>query len=195
VSFNLQLKRNATAGPYTVTSDSKGLTRKDVDRLFRWNMIFLLLGLLGLLIACVAYRLLDAGPIYFTGLAVFGLPMGFYFVSLIRKREVQQVQALKQSFRWSAALLIVLVCLLFANGALDHSAANQVQSTVLRKYKTTGRRSVTYHLAVRSWRDRPSEDLQVGSKIFQRIAEGQRISVELHPGYFGIAWYGRVVPL
>ena len=193
MSYSLQLKSDA-AQPGGASS--RQLTRKDVERILRVSMILLFIGLFGVLVASWIYRPLDGSRIYFTALVLFLFPMVFYVVAAIRKREAQQVELLRTIFRWSASLSVIFAGAVIANGALDHAPPQKIQSIVIRKYITHGRRSTTRHLDVRSWREGHSdEDLQVGSRTYSAIAEGQRVLIELHPGYLGVTWYGRVSPL
>ena len=195
MSFSLELNSGGASGPQP-RSPSRELARKDVARILRASMVLLLVGLFGVLITCVVYKPLDSNPIYMAGVSLLLTPLAFYCVSLVRKRETQQVYFLRRLFRWSAALLITLFCLLIANGVLDHASPQQVQTVIVRKYATRSRRSTTCYVDVRSWRSgRSHEDLQVGLRTFSAISEGQRVSVELHPGFIGVAWYGRVTPL
>jgi hypothetical protein len=85
--------------------------------------------------------------------------------------------------------------LLFLNGRLDRSAPNQVSARVIWKTAPIGYREAQYHLAVSSWRaGRNSEDLNVGSRVFERAVVGRRVTVELHKGFFSMPWYGKISP-
>jgi hypothetical protein len=84
---------------------------------------------------------------------------------------------------------------LFLNGRLDRSAPNEVSARVIWKTAPIGTREQQYHLAVSSWRaGRSLEDLNVGSRVFERAVVGKRVSVELHKGFFGMPWYGKISP-
>jgi len=195
VSLNLELKPGTGSLP-TGGPGSPALSRKDVERILRVSLVLLFVGLFGVLVSCWMYKPLDGSPIYITTLCLFLLPLILYFVSALRKRAATQVYSLRRIFFGSATLLIGLTGLLVANGALDRAPPQRVQSVVLRKYISRGRRSTTYQLDVRSWRSgRSDEHLQVGSRTYSALSEGQRVSIELHPGYAGVPWYGRVAPI
>lgn len=193
--LNLELKPDTGSLP-AGSPGSPALSPKDVQRILRVGMVLLFVGLFGVLVSCWTYKPLDGSPIYIAALCLFLLPLVLYFASLIRKRAASQVYSLRRIFLGSAALLIGLTGLLAANGALDHAPPQRVQSVVLRKYVSRGRRSNTYHVDVRSWRSgRSDEDLQVGSRTYSALSEGQPVSIEVHPGYVGVPWYGRVAPI
>jgi uncharacterized membrane protein YiaA len=195
MALDLQLKHVAS-GPQPGGSGSVALTRKDVERILRPGTILLFVGLFGVIVTSWIYRPLDSNLIYITALVLFLFPMVLYVVTVIRKRETQQVERLRTIFRRSAALSIIFAGVLIANGALDQAPPRKIQSIVIRKYVTHGRRSTTYHVDVRSWRPgRTDEDLQVGSRTFSATAEGHGVSIELHAGFVGVQWYGRVSPL
>ena len=195
MALELQLKHVAS-GPQPGGSGSVALTRKDVERILRPGTILLFVGISGVIVTSWIYRPLDSNSIYITALALFLFPMVLYVVNVIRKPEIQQGQRLRTIFRRSAALSIIFAGALIANGALDHAPAQKIQSIVIRKYVTHGRRSTTYHADVRSWRPgRTDEDLQVSSRTFSATTEGHGVSIELHPGFVGVQWYGRVSPL
>jgi hypothetical protein len=68
-----------------------------------------------------------------------------------------------------------------------------VQATVTQKNITRGRRSVTYTLTVRSWRPgKSNEDLEVNAATYQNAGVGQKITVQIHKGFFGLPWYSGV---
>jgi hypothetical protein len=195
MALELQLKHVA-GGPQPGGSASVALTRKDAERILRPSTILLFGGLFGVIVTSWIYRPLDSNSIYITALVLFLFPMVLYVVTAIRKRETQQVERLRTIFLRSAALSIIFAGVLIGNGALDHAPPPKIQSIVIRKYVTHGRRSTTYHVDVRSWRPgRTDQDLQVGSRTFSAIAEGHGVSIELHPGFVGVQWYGRVSPL
>jgi hypothetical protein len=192
--YSLELK--SVSHPQPGVPDPGTLARKDVERILRVSIVLLFIGLFGVLATTWIYRPLDSNPIYITALILFLFPLVCYFVSAIRKRETQRAYFLRTIFRFSAALSIGFACALIANGSLDHAPPQKIQSIVLRKYVTRGRRSTTHHVDVCSWRPgRGDEDLQVGARTYSAIAEGHGVSIELHRGFFGVQWYDRVAPL
>lgn len=194
MALELQLK-HVGSGPQPGGSGSVAFTRKDVERILGPSTILLFVGLLGVMVTSWIYRLLDSNSIYITALVLFLFPMVRYVVTVIGKRETQQVERLRTIFHRGAALSITLAGVLIANAALDQAPPQKIQSIVVRKYVTHGRRSTTYHVDVRSRRQgHTDEDLQVGSRTFSSTAEGRGVSIELYPGFVGVQWYGRVSP-
>jgi len=114
----------------------------------------------------------------------------------------QNHMALESSLPWRMfyvawfAVLMLFVLLLFLNGPLDKSPRSDVRVTVIRKEVDNGGRfGPHYYLVVSSWRPgRSSENLRVGSQVFERAIVGKSVTVELHKGYFGLPWYGSVSP-
>jgi hypothetical protein len=171
------------------------LTRKDVDRMLRWRTFALLAGLLAVITVSTAYQPLDKGPVFLLALILFAWPMTWYLVSALRKRQVENSGTLKQLFGWSAGLAIALFTILLANGLLDQAPPQQIRCSLLRAYESTGRRSHYYHLIVRSWRpNHETENMEVGKITYQRASNARTVTLELHPGFFGMPWYGRVIP-
>ena len=146
-AMTLQLKHVAS-GPQPGSSGSVALTRKDVERILRPSTILLFVGLFGVIVTSWVYRPFDSNSIYIPALVLFLFPMVLYVVTMIRKRETQQVERLQTIFRLSAALSVIFAGVLIANGALDHAPPQKIQSIVIRKYVTHGRRSTTYHVDV-----------------------------------------------
>src|ERR1700740_1754186 len=100
MALDLQLKHVAS-GPQPGGSGSVALTRKDVERILRPGTILLFVGLFGVIVTSWLYRPLDSNLIYITALVLFLFPMVLYVVTVIRKRETQQVERLRTIFRRS----------------------------------------------------------------------------------------------
>lgn len=196
MSIDLQLRHDDPSEPQTDREDTPVLTGKEVERALRLSTIFLFVGLFGLIFACRVYQPLDLSPAYTAGLILFGAPLSFYLISVIRKQVVEQVTTVRLLFSWSAILLVVAAVFYIANGALDNAPQQPITTTVMRSYISRSRRSTSYHLVVQSWRPgRTEENLTVGSSTYRRCGSGRQVRVELHPGFIGITWYGRVTPL
>jgi hypothetical protein len=89
----------------------------------------------------------------------------------------------------------VIALLVFLNGNLDKSPREEVRATVLEKTAPIGFREAQYGLRVTSWRPgKKIEDLNVGSRVFERAVIGKNVIVELHQGFFGMMWYGKITP-
>ena len=193
MTFILQVRSAGSSNGLDARSGK--LTRKEVDRILRWRTFALLTGLLAVLTVCTAYQPLDKGPVFFLALFLFALPMTWYLVSALRKRQVENSATLKQLFGWSAGFTIALFTMLLANGLLDRTPPQQIRCSLLRAYESSGRRSHYYHLIVRSWRPHhETENMEVGKFTYQRASSSRTVTLELHPGFFGMPWYGRVIP-
>jgi|SRR6516164_5895685 len=178
-----------------VGSAGPALTHKQIQRMLSWPYAAMLTGLFAIIIVCTAYRPLDRSLILIIAMVLVGLPMTWYLVVALRKREAQSVDTLKLLFGCSAILTVAFFGVLLANGAWDRQTPQQMRCTLVRSYDSMGRRSHSYHLLVRSWRpNHNTENLEVGRITYQRARGGSEVLVELHPGFFGIAWYGRVSP-
>jgi len=193
--------------PFSVELQSTGSARlssarsgeltpqRGLERILRWRTVALLAGLFAVLMVCTAYRLLDNAPVFTLAVILFGLPLTWYLVGAVRKNQVQNSRTLKLVFDWCVGLTIGLLAILVANGALDHQPPQQVHGSILRSYESSGRRSHYYHLVVRSWRpNHQTENIEVGRITYQRANTRQEVTIELHPGFLGMPWYGRVIP-
>jgi hypothetical protein len=95
----------------------------------------------------------------------------------------------------SGLALPLLGILLFLNGKLDKIPGNEVKETVVRKTSFVGYRQTQYTLVVTSWQPgRSYENLNVGSRVYERAAVGKTIVMEIHKGYFGLPWHGKISP-
>jgi hypothetical protein len=132
----------------------------------------------------------------------FGLIIGAFLLSaVLRLSGIARSQSGNDGGRWRTVstcwglALPLLGLLLFLNGRLDRFPRTTVQATVIRKTAPIGTREAQYGLTVSSWRPgRSIEDLNVGSRVFERAVVGKRVSVELHKGFFGLPWYGAISP-
>lgn len=97
----------------------------------------------------------------------------------------------------SGVCLALLAATLWLNGALDKSSAAYVKTTVIRKAAITGsqKMGIHYYLTVSPWgADRGEKEFDdVDSLVFNRAAIGKSLTVELHSGYFGLQWYGKLL--
>jgi hypothetical protein len=142
------------------------------------------------------YPPLDGDPIYWLGLIVFLLPIGTAIAAAIRTRRRGQTLSplLSVLFKLSAIFLTALTVVVFLNGRLDRSSVMEIHTKVAGKFMARGRFSMSYHLAVASWRHAGrEEDLRVSRHVYDRANSGDDISVQLHGGWFGLPWYGRIV--
>lgn len=156
------------------------------------NFLLLMPGLLTCLTARMLYPLLDDNAVLGVMIGLFLLPFLIQLVVIVRKQANARV--LRIAFGCSACALLILGLLLFANGRTDRSPVAVTRAEVLRKTVFTGRYGVRqYHLIVSSWRSgRESEELDVTLRVFQRASVGSSVAIELHRGYLGLPWLGRI---
>lgn len=155
-------------------------------------MLILVPGLLVCMTARMIYPLLDDGIAFALMIVLFLLPFVIQLILVVRKQSSARLLRLAYGLS-GCALMIFALCLLL-NGGMDKSASTVMTATVIRKSVDTGRFGTQqYHLTVSSWRPgRSSEDLNVGSRTFQRATVGRNVSVEVHPGFFYLPWAGKI---
>jgi hypothetical protein len=168
---------------------------KDAKKSLNKYSLLLAPGILGGLLAYVVYPPLDQAPLVIFGLCILFLPMVLQFRSLLRKRLNEDVRGLRKAYVYSSIVLAMLALLLFLNGWLDRSPRSVVKTILIQKKFSRGRGGTQYILTVSSWRPgRSIEDFYVGPRTFKRATVGKAVSVELHPGYFGLPWSGNISP-
>jgi hypothetical protein len=117
---------------------------------------------LGILIADHYFPLLNRNAFLITGLGVFFAPVIFHIVSSARKRLHLDLGRLQQAYLVAGGISVFLALLVACNGALDHSVATQVRTSLVHKQFVRGKSGPSYTLKVRSWRSgRSTEDLAV----------------------------------
>jgi len=144
--------------------------------------------------ALSVYTLLDSRIAMGFLLSGFLLPFAMLIVSIVRNRDATDAETLRAIYVCASVALVLLGLALFANGKFDGSPPTSVRATVLEKIVTRGR-ATQYRLFVSSSRPgRDREDLIVNADVYDRAAVGKAVTLELHPGYFGFSWYGRISP-
>jgi hypothetical protein len=160
----------------------------------RGVLYFLLLmpGLVACMAARAKYQLLDDRGALGLMIAFFLLPFGIQLVLILRKQW--NARLLRIAFSCSGCALVILALLLFVNGGMDRSPGTVMRASVIRKSVLTGRHGTRqYNLKVSSWRPgRDSEDLNVSLGVFRRAVVGRNVAIEVHQGYFGYLWSGRI---
>lgn len=157
-------------------------------------MLILVPGLLVCMTARMIYPLLDDGPAFGLMVVLFLLPFLIQLTLVLRKQS--NARLLRLAYGLSGCVLMIFALCLLLNGGMDKSASTLMTTTVIRKSVDTGRHGTQqYHLIVSSWRPgRSSEDLNVGSRVFQRAAVGRNVSIEVHQGFFNLPWSGKIRP-
>jgi hypothetical protein len=147
----------------------------------KWNFIPLAPGLFCGICAYSLYPLLDGQYV------LAGLVFLFFLLTWLAPRTTL----------FSSVALALLAGTLLLNGALDKSPPTEIKTTIISKASVTGsqRMGTHYHLVVSSWRPgRNREDFQVDLGVYRRAVVGRAAMVEMHKGYFGIAWHGDISP-
>jgi hypothetical protein len=150
-------------------------------------------GLVGIVIANLLYPMLDRDPFLIAGVCVLLVPGLLHVVSSARKRLAMDVGRIQLAYLCGGAMSIFLALLMGCNGALDHSAATPVRTSLVYKQIVRGKSGPSYTLRVRSWRPgRATEDLGVNGRTYRSVSTEKGVVVELHRGVFGLAWYSEV---
>ena len=162
------------------------------DRRFNKPMLLLLAGMIAMLFTMRRYPLLDRNLYYWIALALFFVPISLMIVSNLLKRLKKDAGGLATVLFWCAMANFTLFAGLLLNGLLDRSPAVPVHARVLRKRVIRGR-STTYRIEVESWRPgRTEEVLELSRTQFQAINPDSMAGIELHRGWLGLPWYGRI---
>ena len=182
---------------YPACGGPPNLSLKQINKALNKYVLVLLGGLVGSLVVTHVYPLLDVDPTLLICLLVFFAPIVVHLVFAGRKRLAENLERLKSAYKWTGVVLLVIVMLLFANGALDRAPSEEVLATVIRKSVTRGvRGGPSYHLIVSpSWRPgREEEKLQVNGATFSGVRTGTAVAIELHRGAIGLPWFSKVAP-
>ena len=182
-------KPGETIGGHENPPDAAPVSRSTAGVLY---FLMLMPGLLGCMFARAKYQLLDDSSALGLMIAFFLLPFVIQLVGILRKQS--NARLLRIAFSSAGCALVVLAMLLFVNGGADKSPSTVMRARVTRKTVLTGRHGARqYVLKVSSWRPgRKSEDLNVSSRVFQRAEVARDVAIEVHPGYLGYAWSGRI---
>lgn len=157
-------------------------------------MLLLVPGVLACLTARILYPLLDDGIAVGLMVGLFLLPFVIQLILVLRKQS--NARSLNIAYTSSGCALMIVALVLLLNGGMDKSPSTFITAPVIRKTVATDRYGEQqYHLIVSSWRPgRSSEELSVGRGVFQRAAVGRNVAVEVHRGYFGYPWSGKILP-
>jgi peptidoglycan/LPS O-acetylase OafA/YrhL len=159
-------------------------------------LLLLMAAMASVLGAAALYRPLDGTAIYIGGVMLFLLPL----LVLVVGRSRASVAWFSRIFAGAAAVaLLLLAVAIYANGAWDQNPPTTINTMVAGKVTSSirsKRRSNPSHvLRVKSWRTgRDEERLYVDEATYNYARIGSRVSVEVHAGFLGWAWYDRVLP-
>jgi len=176
-------------------SDANTPSAKNLTKSLNNYSLLLAPGVLGGIFAWVVYPPLDQGVLVTCGSCVLFLPMVLQLRSIFRKRLSQDVEKLRTAYVYSSIALATVAFLLVLNGRLDRSPVEVMRTTLIQKTATLSKGGTRYVLTVSSWRPgRKTEDLRVSSYEYRRSLVGKTVNVEVHKGYLGLPWSGRVSP-
>ncbi|HXH48663.1 MAG TPA: hypothetical protein VNM47_04765 [Terriglobia bacterium] len=184
--FELQLN-NRFSPAYSISSSGSGL--------LMLNMFFMMPGLLVCLVALHMYPPLDPRMPWAFMLGVYLLPVAVHLLTWILMPASMAARPWRKVYISACLVLVMFSAFLFLNGRMDRSQASQVSTTVVRKNVYRGRHGTSYNLVVTSWRPgRNFEYFGVGESAYDRAQVGKTATVEMHKGYFGLAWHGPISP-
>ena len=156
----------------------------------------LLAGICGTIVAAHFYPPLDMNPTMLIALIIFFAPMAINVFLQVRKQLAPNLEFVNAAYKYAGWGLVVFAACLFLNGALDRHPSMQAHTRVSQKSVSRGRGGPTYSLTLDpSWRDgRTQERLDVSGATFASVRTGERVSVDVHRGWFGLPWFSRVSP-
>jgi len=173
------------------TDTTRRVVNKELQKYFYPSVA----GLLILLAGKHYYPPLDSERLLGWSICIFFLPLVSHIIVSARRRLASSAGWLRTIYIWCGGALLLLASGTIANGALDRAPVKTVRTVVVRKTISSGRRSTTRTLRVPSWRpERWEERLEVSRETYYSLKVGQEIQVEVHPGLFGMPWYGRITP-
>jgi hypothetical protein len=169
-----------------------GMNPVEASRAMRRSLVnrlgIFLLGAVAFFVPCFLYP-----PLELDGILIF---LGVIFFATIalavwaerRSLRRQEVELLKRIFHGLVPIPWLLGTLLFVNGALDHSAPRDIESTVVSRLAVPGLLPM-HQLIVKSWReDRGVERIAITRQDFDRFHVGDRVIVRVEDGLAGIPW-------
>jgi hypothetical protein len=184
--FELQLN-NRVSQAYSISSSGSGLQLL--------NMFLMMPGLIVCLEALHMYPPLDQRMPWAFMLSVFLLPVAVHLLIWILKPEIMPGGPWRTVYISACLVLMMFSLFLFLNGGLDRSEVSRISTTVISKSVYRGRRGTSYNLVVKSWR--PGRNLEyfgVGESAYDRAQVGKAATLEVHKGYFSLAWHGPISP-
>ena len=97
---------------------------------------------------------------------------------------------------WGRAVILALVVLLSAhswaclsNAAFDQSAGSAQTAYITEKWREKHKFSWDYHLRVAASGETESLTFQIGAGSYNRVSEGDNVTVTEHPGFWGAPYY------
>lgn len=172
-----------------------GLMPAEAERAMRRRLVnrlaLFVLGALAFLVPCSYYPPLEIdGVLIFIGVLFFAT---IALAAWAERRTIrhQEVERLKRIFYALVPIPWLLGALLFANGALDRSPPERIDSTVVNRFSMPGPFPIR-RVVVVSWREgRELERLSVSREDYDSFHRGDPVVVKIEGGLAGIPWvYG-----
>ena len=169
-------------------------SKRALNKQLQPALYLLLIGLVGVLVACSLYPPLDLRAVMFLGLPFFFLPLLAHIVVNVRKRLAANVGRLRRMDLWAGAVLTGMGVVLGFNGLADRAPPRLVRTSITRKHVTNRDRGrAGYALTLASWRPgREAEEIFVSSAEYHNLQVGDQVVIEVHAGLFRVPWWGRV---
>ena len=114
---------------------------------------------------------------------------------LAAEKQVSDERADDEKY-WGRAVILALVVLLSAhswaclsNAAFDQSAGSAQTAYITEKWREKHKFSWDYHLRVAASGETESLTFQIGAGSYNRVSEGDNVTVTEHPGFWGAPYY------
>jgi hypothetical protein len=154
-------------------------------RVSRLLLLWPLAGVIALFAATITYRPLDNTLIWW----IEGIPCLVVYtlinIAWRKAKSGENARFLPRSI-WLAIGSLFVPTVLFLNGALDYSPAEQHRQVITRTIVTHHRGEAFYYLELTSWRGRSHEKLMVSERSYLEAKPGDPAIVETHKGALGI---------
>ena len=135
---------------------------------------------------------------------IFLVALGFVLLTLpmllIAEKQVPDERADDEKY-WGRAVILALVVLLSAhswaclsNAAFDQSAGSAQTAYITEKWREKHKFSWDYHLRVAASGETESLTFQIGAGSYNRVSEGDNVTVTEHPGFWGAPYYTWEIP-
>jgi hypothetical protein len=165
------------------------------DGLQLLNMFFMIPGVILCLAALNKYPPLDRRMPWSFMLCLYLLPVAVHMLIWIFKPNLMAGGPWRKMYISACLVLISFSLFLFLNGGMDRSQLSRMSTTIIRKSAYRGRRGTSYNLVVTSWRPgRKLEHFGVGKAVYERAQVGRTATIDVHKGFFGLAWHGPISP-
>ena len=119
---------------------------------------------------------------------------------LAAEKQVPDERADDEKY-WGRAVILALVVLLSAhswaclsNAAFDQSAGSAQTAYITEKWREKHKFSWDYHLRVAASGETESLTFQIGAGSYNRVSEGDNVTVTEHPGFWGAPYYTWEIP-